>query len=131
MTLHNARLSRREALAALGLMTLSCQTGLGAPAAAKKGGIALQLYTLRDAAKKDLPGTLKKAREIGFQYVQWSGMPNLPAEKIREALDAAGLKAIAGHIALEPFETQFDESLRFWKTVGVRDLAVGGMMKDC
>ena len=76
----NLNWSRREALAALGLAALSCRTTLAATenpnAATGKKGFALQLYTLRAAAKQDLPGTLKKAREIGFEYVQWSGMPN-------------------------------------------------------
>ncbi len=91
----------------------------------------MQLYTLRDPAKKDLDDTLKKAREMGWEFVQWSGMPALPAEKIRAALDAAGLKAIAAHTTLEPFETDFETNLKFWKTVGVTDLAPGGMMNDC
>ncbi len=94
-------------------------------------GIALQLYTMREPAKKDLLGTLKRVREVGWQYVQWSGMPDLPAEKIREALDAAGLKAVAAHCGTESFETDFEGSVKFWKTVGVGDVAPGGMMNDC
>ena len=93
--------------------------------------MALQLYTMRDPAKQDLTGTLKKVREMGWEYVQWSGMPNLPAEKIREALDTAGLKAMAAHVGIEPFEKDFDSNVRFWKTVGAGDLAPGGMMNDC
>ena len=105
--------------------------GGGRNPAVAKAGIALQLYTLRDAAKADLPGALKKAREIGWEYVQWSGMPDMPAEKIREALDAAGLKAIAAHTDVERFEKDFDGEVKFWKTVGSNDVATGGMMKDC
>ena len=122
--------SRREALGTLGLFALACHPLLGA-AASKKRGMALQLYTLRDPAKKDLADTLKKVREMGWEYVQWSAMPNLPAEKIRAELDAAGLKAIAAHVAIEPFEKDFDANLRFWKTVGCKYLAPGGMMSDC
>lgn len=136
MTLNNGKLSRREALAVMGSMALLgprlCGAEDGPPAAGKRAtGIALQLYTLRDPAKKDLADTLKKAREMGWEYVQWSGMPNLPAEKIREALDAAGLKAIAAHVGVEAFEKDFDGSVQFWKTVGVKDVAPGGMMNDC
>lgn len=99
--------------------------------AAVKKGIALQLYTLRDPAKKDLADTLKKAREVGFEYVQWSGMPDLPATEIRAHLDAAGLKAIAGHYGVEAFETDFEGSVQYWKTIGALDVAPGGMMNDC
>lgn len=94
-------------------------------------GIALQLYTMRDAAKEDLAGTLKRVREMGWEYVQWSGMPNIPAEEIRAALDEAGLKAIAAHCGVEPFEDDFETASGFWKTVGAPDVAPGGMMGDC
>ena len=92
---------------------------------------ALQLYTLRDAAAKDLPGTLKKVREIGWEYVQWSGMPEKSAEECRAALDAAGLKCVAGHISVEAFEQDYAKELAFWQTLGATDIAPGGMMKDC
>ena len=136
MTSNNVNLSRREALASIGLLALSCKTGLAAePAAPTAGslrrGIALQMYTMREPAKKDLAGTLQKVRAMRWEYVQWSGMPNLPAEQIRQLLDAAGLKAIAAHLSVEAFEKDFDGSVRFWKTVGAKDVAPGGMMKDC
>ncbi len=123
--------SRREALGAIGLFALACHPLLNATAAPAKRQMALQLYTLRDPAKKDLTDTLKKVRAMGWEYVQWSGMPNLPAEKIRAELDAAGLKAVAAHVGMEPFEKDFDTNAKFWKTVGVTDLAPGGMMNDC
>lgn len=94
-------------------------------------GIALQLYTMRDPAKKDLPGMLKRVHDMGWRYVQWSGMPELPAEDIRKYLDDAGLKCIAAHCGMEPFETDFGAQVRFWKTVGCKDVAPGGMMNDC
>lgn len=124
-------ISRREALAAFGLAAASFPAILRAQPAGVQPKIALQLYTLRDPAKKDLADTLKKVREMGWEYVQWSGMPNLSAEEIRKALDTAGLKAIAAHVAIEPFEKEFDAQVKIWKTVGVHDLAPGGMMKDC
>ncbi len=91
----------------------------------------LQLYSVREPAKKNLQDTLKKVREIGYEYVQWSGMPDLPASEIRAALDNAGLKAVSAHVSIESFEKNFDEQVQFWKTVGVTDIAPGGMMSDC
>jgi sugar phosphate isomerase/epimerase len=123
--------SRREALGAMGFFALACHPLLTATAAPKKRRMALQLYTLRDPAKQDLAGTLKRVREMGWEYVQWSGMPSLPAEKIRAELDAAGLKAISAHVAIEPFEKDFEANVKFWKTVGNKDLGPGGMMNDC
>ena len=45
----------------------------------KKPNIAIILYTVRGPAKQDLAGTLKRLRDIGWKYVQWSGMPAMPA----------------------------------------------------
>ena len=96
-----------------------------------KPRFAMILYTVREAAAEDLGGTLKRVRDIGFEYVQWSGMPVLPADEIRQALDTAGLTAIAGHVSLEPFEEKLDAEVDFWKTIGALDVAPGGMMPGC
>lgn len=94
-------------------------------------GIALQLYTLRGPAADDLAGTLERARDCGFDFVQWSGMPDLPASEIRAYLDQAGLKAIAGHAPAEDFEKDFDAAVAHWQTIGAPDIAPGSMMADC
>jgi len=94
-------------------------------------GIALQLYTMREPAKKDLEGMLKRVRDMGWEYVQWSGMPSLPAHRIRAALDDAGLKAVAAHVGIEAFEKDFPAEVMYWNIVGAKDMAPGGMMNDC
>jgi sugar phosphate isomerase/epimerase len=127
------RFSRREALAIMGgtlAATGLARFGFAQEVAPAEPKICVQLYTLREPAKADLAGTLKKVREMGWEYVQWSGMPDLPADQIRAALDEAGLKAISCHCGVEPFETDFDNYLAFWKTVGVQYAGPGGMMGD-
>src|SRR6516164_7947566 len=116
MNIDTNNLSRREALAALGALAVTCKTGSAAApesTAHKRGkGIAIQLYTVREPAKKDLAGTLSKLHDMGWEYVQWSGMPDLPGDKIRAALDAAQLKAISAHVPIDPFEKDFDTAVR-------------------
>ncbi len=131
MNTQSRLLSRREALGALGVLALTSSALISRAATAPKRKMALQLYTLRGPAQDDLVGTLKKVRDMGWEYVQWSGMPNPPAETIRELLDTAGLKALSAHVSVEPFEKDFDANLKFWKTVGVTHLGPGGMMGDC
>ncbi len=132
MKSQTALYSRREVLGILGALAVTAHPLLSiAAAGGRKRGMALQLYTMREPAKKDLAGTLKKVREMGWEYVQWSGMPTLPAEQIRAELDKAGLKAITAHHAMEPFEQNYAEQLKFWRTVGIKDIAPGGMMNDC
>jgi sugar phosphate isomerase/epimerase len=94
-------------------------------------GIAIILFTVNKEAKQDVPGTLKRVRECGFKHVQWSGMPPMEAPDIRKALEDADLTPVAAHCPMEPFEEDFAGQVRFWRTVGVRDVAPGGMMRDC
>jgi sugar phosphate isomerase/epimerase len=124
-------ITRREALGALGVLAFGSHALFAAEPATKMARIALQLYTMRDLAKKDLDATLKQCADMGWKYVQWSGMPALKADQIRAALDKAGLICVAAHVSIEDFEKNFDEQVAFWKTVGARDIAPGEMMKDC
>ncbi len=94
-------------------------------------GIALQLYTLREPGARDVVGTLRRARELGFDFAQWSGLPDMPAEEARACLDEAGVKVIAGHDDIEAFETDFEGRVAYWRTLGAPDVAPGGMMPDC
>src|SRR3954454_9087810 len=72
-----------------------------------KGPVGLQLYSLRADFAKDVPGTLKRVRDLGFKYVELAGTYNLSPEKFKEALDAAGLIAVAGHF---PYERYRDDA---------------------
>ena len=93
--------------------------------------IAIILYSVREPAQQDLAGTLRRVREAGFEHVQWSGMPPMDAEAVRGALETAGLKAIAAHCPVEPFEKDFDAQVAYWQHIGINDVAPGGMMGDC
>lgn len=93
--------------------------------------IAIILYTVREPAKQDLVGTLERLRDMGWQYVQWSGMPPMPGDEARAALDEAGVRAVAGHIDTLAFEKDFEGQVNFWKTLGAADVAPGSMTPDC
>ena len=60
--------------------------------------VALQLYTVRDFMEKDLPATLAKVREIGYECVEPAGLFGLTGEQFRAELDKVGLKAICAHV---------------------------------
>lgn len=72
-----------------------------------KGPLGLQLYSLRDSFAKDVPGTLKKVKELGFKYVELAGTYNMSPADFKKALDAAGLEAVAGHF---PYERLRDDA---------------------
>ena len=39
----------------------------------KQFKVGLQLYSVRDDMEKDFYGTLKKVKEIGYDYVEFAG----------------------------------------------------------
>ncbi len=94
-------------------------------------GIALQLFSIRKPPAADLPATLARCRQAGFDFIQWNGMPDLSAPEIRRLLDTAGLKAIAGHASIEAFEQDFDATVTFWQNVGAPDIATTARMHAC
>jgi sugar phosphate isomerase/epimerase len=62
------------------------------------GKIGLQLYTIRDIFKADPRGTLKKMADIGFSYIEYADMPDLPLKhaEFRKAAADVGLSVPSG-----------------------------------
>ena len=63
------------------------------------GSLAAQLWTFRGDLQKDVPGTLKKIKALGFTYVEGFDAPFIVGnpDAFRSQLDAAGLKMFALH----------------------------------
>jgi len=63
--------------------------------------IALQLYTVRDLASRDLSGTLRAVAAAGYGAVELGGLPEAAPGVLARLLDESGLRAIASHEAIE------------------------------
>lgn len=66
--------------------------------------LALQLYTLRDEAKRDLLGTLKTVAGIGYRAVEFAGLFDVSPKLVRATLDALGMAAAGAHVPLARWE---------------------------
>jgi sugar phosphate isomerase/epimerase len=60
--------------------------------------IGLQLYSVRDLMKQDMPGTLAKVAQIGFKEVEFAGLFDRSPKDVRAMLDQHGLTAPASHV---------------------------------
>ena len=60
--------------------------------------IGLQLYSVRDLMKADVPGTLAKVAAIGFKEVEFAGLFGRDAKDVRAMLEKNGLTAPASHV---------------------------------
>ena len=54
----------------------------------KKINIGIQMYSVRDALSKDFIGTLRKVKEIGYDYVEFAGYyGGYTGEELKALLD--------------------------------------------
>ena len=106
---------------------------MAAETAAKKVPLALQVYSVREYASKDLRGTLKRIAEIGYKGVEFAGYYGNDAKDIRKWLDEAGLQAISTHLSVPALlEGQFEQTVEFEKTLGNKRLIVAsGLSASC
>jgi sugar phosphate isomerase/epimerase len=84
--------------------------------------ISIQLFTLRDQLAVDLHGTLQALHDIGYRRVEHAGFVGRTVTEFKAALDAAGLWASSGHVAIpQPFDPAvWSASLEDAKTLGSR-----------
>lgn len=78
-------------------------------------GIGLQLYTIRDAMKNDVPGSLKKVSDIGYKYLELASYSNrkfygyLPGE-FKKIVSDLGMEIISSHAGVNPKGITTDEA---------------------
>jgi len=68
-----------------------------------KGPLGLQLYSLRADFPKDVPGTLKRVHDFGFENAELAGTYNLAPDKFKELLAASHIKPIGCHFPYDRF----------------------------
>jgi sugar phosphate isomerase/epimerase len=99
------RLSRRSFLTALGTAPLIAGALAAESSAHKKIPIGIQMYSVRDDEKRDLFGTLKGLREMGYECVEfWAPYFDWTpprAREVRKQLDDLGLRCLSNHTGVK------------------------------
>lgn len=85
-----------------------------------KGPVGLQLYSLRAAFAKDVPGTLAKVAGYGLRNVETAGTYGLTPSEFRALLEANKLKPVAGHFPFDAYRTNVDAVIRDAKALGLQ-----------
>ncbi len=86
------------------------------------------MYSVREAAAKDLAGVLKAVGQMGYEGVEFAGYYGHEAKAIRKMLDDSGLKCCGTHIGLETLlGDQFARTVEFNQVLGNRFLIVSWM----
>jgi len=82
--------------------------------------LGLQLWSLRDQTKADVPAALDWVKARGITEVETAGTGNLPAEEFSKLLKDRGLKAVSAHMGYEALTKDLAGSIKTAKTLGVK-----------
>lgn len=105
------KVSAAGALGAIVMSQYACQTAPAPPPPPppvdpKSFGLALQLYTIRDAMTTDVPGSLKQVSDIGFKYLELAGYADgkfygYEPEEFKKLVNDLGMEIISSHTQVE------------------------------
>src|ERR1700730_6349883 len=66
--------------------------------------VGLQLYTVRDLMKADMPGTLAQVSAIGYKEVEFAGYFGRTPREVHEMLEKYHLSSPSRHLPWESFQ---------------------------
>jgi len=90
--------------------------------------VAVQLYSVREDAAKDLAGVLKAIAKMGYDGVEFAGFYGHDAKSVRAMLDEYGLKAEGAHVGINTLlGDELQRSIEFHATIGNSFLIVPGL----
>jgi len=115
--------TRRNFLATLGVAALGIASRDAAAteilASSKKiKRVGVQLYSVRDMMKADLPGTLAQVAGIGYKEVEFAGYFGRTPTQIRELLKRNKLSSPSSHLPFESLQSGWQKQLDDAKTAG-------------
>ena len=90
------------------------------------------MYTLRDLCgdEPSLNQTLASVREIGYRYVQVSGIPNADPDTIAASIRANDLMACATHLGWENFLADTSAVVELHELYGTNHSAIGSLPEE-
>jgi sugar phosphate isomerase/epimerase len=89
-----------------------------------KKPISVQLYSVRDAAAKDFPATLKKIADMGYVGVEFAGLHGHSAQDIAKLIKNLGMVASSAHVGM-PSKENINQLVEEAKTLGYKYLITG------
>ncbi len=86
----------------------------------------IQMYSVRDITKDNLDGALRQVAELGYKYVEFAGFFGHTAEDVKAMLDKYGLVCSGTHTGWQEVAENFEETVKFHKTIGNKNIIVPG-----
>jgi sugar phosphate isomerase/epimerase len=92
--------------------------------------IGIQLYTIRDLADEDLPGTLRLLADINYPEIELFSLHGLSASRFRELTDDLGLRAIGAHVGVNRWREDLNGVLTEAETLGMQYVGLPGIFPN-
>ena len=92
--------------------------------------VAIQVYSVRDDAAKDLRATLTKIKECGYDGVEFAGLYGNAPEDIAKMCEEIGLVPISAHVPYREMVADPVGVLSQYKTIGCKYVAIPYLMPE-
>lgn len=94
--------------------------------------LAIQLYTLRDIIRDEetLADALLHLRQMGYEGVEFAGLYDIPAPRVRQIVEQAGMHALSCHVSLDAMEQELDGVLEDARVLGLDTVAMAWSAAD-
>ena len=92
---------------------------------------ALQLYTVRDHLEDDAAQTLKRVKEIGYDYVETAGFAGRSPAEFKSMLDTAGLTPVSAHVGYDDITERTSNVVATCGMLGVKYAVLSAAALKC
>ena len=117
------RFAKRLVLAGAGLKAL--RLGAASPRVPSSGSpgetpVSLQLYTVRNLAEKDFPGTVAQVAKTGYNAVETSEPKGFSSKEVKKIFGDLGLQCSGIHESFERLETELPSVIEYGLEIGTQ-----------
>ncbi|MBR5547865.1 MAG: sugar phosphate isomerase/epimerase [Clostridia bacterium] len=77
----------------------------------------LQMYSVRDITKDDLPGAVAKVAQMGYKLIEFAGFFGHTAEEVNKMLSDNGVKVSGTHTGLGELLSDYEGTVAFHKAI--------------
>lgn len=92
--------------------------------------IAVQVYSVREDAEKDLRGTLEKIKKMGYEGVEFAGLYGHSAEDVKKMCEEIGLVPLSAHIPYQDMAKDPEKAIADYITIGCKYVAVPYLVEE-
>lgn len=93
--------------------------------------VAVQVYSVRDDAAADFPGTLKKIKEMGYDGVEFAGLYGYAPADLKAMCEQIGLVPISAHVPYYDMLADPEGVLGQYAEIGCKYVAIPYLTPEC